>query len=278
MRKWHKLLIFSFAFTGFSFSILVVVAALHFSNSKMEEKLSDFNKEHIALKPTSELTVNFVSAAETKTEEFSFELSNFSEHDYTLELAGNSYIYLPAGSSKVIWLEIPVMYTKSDSNTEVEISTTIGNSGLLGTKEKSIIKNISIDTQLLQEEEIITSRLNLSPENLEIAPESESELDFSLDLTNLTDFDLSAAAVYIYLVGSDNSAEVQPLLTDKISLTSNQSESFNYSFKFNLPPADLILGGDKEYKVKAKIEGVIKNRSIEKEIISNNSVRILANE
>lgn len=267
--------------------ILITTAGLWWRNQEREKAMvASFNKDNllVSTNPTGPTEFSFQHSGQEKNYDISLELSNNSEVAYQLGLTStmpSQAISSPeeielriAEQTKIpVAISLPLTMPEGVDQVEEQLEITIELKGLSDTKQTySLLYQIPVILKLVPTDAIVSIGAISQTQNLTYKRDSKPELKGMIAITNLSgqqvqgfyEFDLMTAGGEL----------VQPLLVNELILQPAARLELPLAFKLDLPPANLLEVGEKEYLLKFRYTGELNGRKIVLEQGSTQSFKI----
>lgn len=271
-------------------SFVVIFLALKSAGEKQEQKLQQFSQETIVLKPTKELEAIFIQKGEEKIFDYKFSLQNLSEHDYEVSLQGGltnetirapeaQVIEIAAGESKEFTLKVPLSFPKEEEAAQIDkqvhfvISTSVKVSRFIPEAESGFEMDFPLTLNYSSDNEIVGIEFSFSPEKITYNSTGDQPLSIKSKITNKVQKPIEEVVLEVDLIGLEGN-RVQPLFVEGFALQAGQVLDKEKSFAFDLPPADHLKTGQKDYKLKLKLQGKVGDRNILLERVSEGIIKL----
>ncbi len=271
-------------------SFVVIFLALKSAGEKQEQKLQQFTQENIVIKPNTELDAVFIQKGEEKIFEYKFGLENFSENDYEISLQGGLHdetirapeaqiIKIAGGDAKEFTLKVPLTFPSEEKKAQIKkqihfaASTSVKVSRFIPEAESGFEMDFPLTLSYSSDNEIVGIEFNFSPAQITYNGSGDQPLSIKTNITNKVQKPLEEMVLEVDLIDLEGN-KVQPLFVEGFALQAEQRLDKEKNFTFDLPPADHVKIGQKDYKLKLRLEGKVGERNILLERVSEGIIKI----
>ncbi len=249
----------------------IIGSVVYYQNYLQKQKLAAFNNANILVTAKTPLQARFLDGSTVETFSYEIELQNLTDSDYKIELTGGvveqsklespASIMLSAKATSLLKINLPLKLVGERLTLDLQLTTAV-NLLFNGTNTATTKYQLPITMASKTDTEIFSIGVVADPSSkkLDYNSNSKPELKYSLNLQNLSDQAISELYYEIDLLTAAG-VFVQPLqIETPEAIAANDNKVQTGSFFFNLPPADQLKLGSKQYKLQAKLTGVISQR------------------
>jgi hypothetical protein len=253
---------------------------------RQKAMIAAFNKDNLLLVTNSQLPseFNFQHAGQEKNYDISLELTNNSEVAYQLGLTSampsqsisspeEIELRIPEQSKLPVAITLPLTMPAGTDRVEETLEIVISLKGLSDPEQSySLSYQIPLILKLVPTDSIVSIGAISQTQNLTYKRDSKPELKGMIAITNLSEQQVQG--FYEFDLMTNNGELVQPLLVNELILQPAARIELPLVFKLDLPPANLLEVGEKEYLLKFRYTGELNGRKIALEEGSTQSFKI----
>ncbi len=283
----RKLAIGLIALLFISLCIAITTLGLWWRAQERERAiLATFNKDSLLVTTNSELQseFSFQHPGQEKNYDISLELSNNSEVAYQLGLTStmsSQAISSPeeielriAEETKIpVVITLPLTMPAGADQVEELLEITVKLKGLSDPEQRpSLTYQIPVLLKLVPTDAIVSIGAISQTQNVTYKRDSKPELKGMIAITNLSE--QKVQGFYEFDLMTAGGELVQPLLVNELALQPAARIELPLAFKLDLPPANLLEIGEKDYVLKFRYTGELNGRQISLEQGSTQSFKI----
>ncbi len=253
---------------------------------RQKAMIAAFKKDNLLLVTNSQLPseFNFQHAGQEKNYEISLELSNNSEVAYQLGLTSampsqgisspeEIELRITEKAQLPVAITLPLTMPVGADQVEEMLEIVINLKGLSDPEQSySLSYQIPLVLKLVPTDSIVSIGAISQTQNLTYKRDSKPELKGMIAITNLSEQQVQG--FYEFDLMTTTGELVQPLLVNELILQPAARIELPMMFKLDLPPANLLEVGEKEYLLKFRYTGELNGRKIALEQGSTQSFTI----